>query len=146
MKTIIIGILIIISSYGYAQCDRQLLYDDYSDSTLWTSVGLPGTVSFLGGTLNYNNIHGGAYGGAFRPLPSTLPDTYWNATCAFMPTEGNGPGHYIMAFTSGTLDPIFYDAGLFYALTDEDAITVYLVDSIAPTSETCCTDPSTGSW
>ena len=146
MKTIILSILIIISFYGHAQCDRQLLYDDYSDSTLWTTVGLPGVVSFSGGTLNYNTLHGGDYGRAFRPLPSALPDNYWNATCSFMPTEGNGPAHYIMAFTSGTLDPISYDVLLSYALTDEDAIMVYMADSNPPSSETCCMDPSLGTW
>lgn len=146
MKKLLTASLLFIAAILQAQCNL-LLHDDYSDASLWTPVvTTPGSVTISGGVMSYNNLIGGSYNRMYRALPSTLPDTHWEANCAFKPISGNGPAHYVMAFSAGTPDPLSYDGTAAYALTNEDAIMVYYAYPPTPTSTSCCTSPALGPW
>ena len=127
-------------------CDVVHLDEDYNSTAGWTfNVTDPGTLQINGGVMQYNNPPGAVYNIAYTPLVSALPDEYWTAECKFTPSGGNAPGHYLMAFTAGTLDPISYGAPG-YSTTNQDGIFVFYAYNTTPLFNDCCTNPANGPW
>jgi hypothetical protein len=111
-----------------SNCARIVDTDNFSNSSPWTATGA-GNVTVSGGTCTFANAADGAYDRIYRPLASTLSDTYFKAEFKFtiIPNSaGNGVGTNIFALSAGTLDPISYDNSQSYALTNQDGFIVEL--------------------
>ncbi|HXC06968.1 MAG TPA: hypothetical protein VNZ86_19550, partial [Bacteroidia bacterium] len=119
-----------------------------------------GTMQMVWGGMNFNAVRGGVENRTYRNLPAPgLDNNNWTADFTFSLNTvstaaiSNGPGHYLVAFTSGTQDPIASSATSQancpslsnYPMTNEHAIMVCLNSTTVPIHDTDV--PSTGgSW
>ena len=109
-----------------AQCNVVADQDAFSNPAAWTIVDANcrnGSVQVNGGQLKFGNLETGTcaqctsnrgvcngrevrtHRGLNNGGPFTLSNHAWRAESVFRITDGNGPAHTLMAFTSGTQDP-----------------------------------------
>lgn len=134
-KIIALTALALISSKkNFAQCTTATVQDDFSTSSNWTVIDpscTDGKIQVTSGAINFSNYEitacqnsANSYRGAknsngapdkelrvFKRLKDqsnnfiTLSNTNWTTEFKFRITDGNGPGHILMALTAGTLNP-----------------------------------------
>ncbi len=102
--------------------------DNYSNASSWTATGA-GLVTVSGGACTWNGAQCSVYDRVYRPLASTLSDTYFKAEFRFTVQQnpaGQGGGSNLIGFSAGTLDPISYDNSQSYATTNQDGLIILI--------------------
>lgn len=131
-------------------CSGSIANINYSSNAGFTTVDLTaGSITIAGGVLNYQSPAGGDYNRVWTTLNSLVAESQaFVAETRVNITGGNSPGHYVMAFTTSSVDPISSNAAG-YPLTDNDGVGVIInKEGSGPSGNNCCTNPCAtgGRW
>lgn len=143
-KLLLLSLILILGRDGFAQCYCQTPFfsETYDSLSAWTNITqTTGNMTVSMNQLYYNSPIGGNYNRISRYVPDLHNySTSFTARCKFRVTQGNSPGHYIMAFTSTDDDPLCMNTGG-YPQTSNSVIGVSLLSPVTPTYNYCCTNP-----